>query len=231
MDDFDYGVGADKSRYEVYIANANTPVVFSVSNDKTTAISAAKVALTAAGYKKIGACDTVDFGTAAGSKKTNDGDSKKINANFGLLKVTGTNVSKAKALNGKDIDIIFLDVKNGQIQQFTSLEVTTDLTGKLGEYSTLTFKSEEDSFNQNKHKTIDIYSEKSGLITAFADGTVGTVVTSAGHGLSDGDIVYIGGSAHYSGTFEIGAVTSNEFSIIREYAAETVTAETKWFKV
>lgn len=53
-----------------------------------------------------------------------------------------------------------------------------------------------------------------GAITAFADGTGGTVlVSSAGHGLSDGDIITIRGTTNYNGVFAVSAVTTDTFKI------------------
>lgn len=53
-----------------------------------------------------------------------------------------------------------------------------------------------------------------GTITAYADGTGGTVlVSSAGHGLSNGDIITIRGTTNYNGVFAISAVTTDNFKI------------------
>ncbi|MCK4815074.1 hypothetical protein KA005_04830, partial [bacterium] len=54
-----------------------------------------------------------------------------------------------------------------------------------------------------------------GAITAFADGTGGTVlVSSAGHGLSNGDVITIRGTTNYNGAFAVSAVTTDNFKII-----------------
>lgn len=58
------------------------------------------------------------------------------------------------------------------------------------------------------------HSGGTGAITAFADGTGGTVlVSSAGHGLNNGDIITIRGTVNYNGVFEVSAVTTNTFKI------------------
>lgn len=67
--------------------------------------------------------------------------------------------------------------------------------------------------------TFDIGS--AGATSAFADGTGGTVlVTSNGHGLSNGAIITIMGSTSYNGVFEISAVTTNTFKITDTWVAD-----------
>lgn len=54
-----------------------------------------------------------------------------------------------------------------------------------------------------------------GGITAYADGTGGTVLVSdAGHGLSNGDIITIRGTTNYNGVFTVSAVTTDNFKIV-----------------
>lgn len=65
------------------------------------------------------------------------------------------------------------------------------------------------------------HSGSTGAITVYADGTGGTVlVTSAGHGLSDGDIISIRGTTNYNGVFEVSAVTTDTFKITDTWVAD-----------
>lgn len=53
-----------------------------------------------------------------------------------------------------------------------------------------------------------------GAITAYADGTGGTVLVSdASHGLSNGDVITIRGTTNYNGVFTVSAVTTDTFKI------------------
>ena len=53
-----------------------------------------------------------------------------------------------------------------------------------------------------------------GGITAYADGTGGKVLVSdAGHGLSNGDIITIRGTTNYNGVFTVSDVTTDNFKI------------------
>jgi len=63
-----------------------------------------------------------------------------------------------------------------------------------------------------------------GAITAFADGGGGTVtVTSAGHALSNGDVVVISNTTSYNGTFTISGVTTDTFKITDTWVADDAT--------
>lgn len=63
-------------------------------------------------------------------------------------------------------------------------------------------------------KNMTFHSGSTGLTSSFADGIGGTVlVTSAGHGLSNGAIVSIMGSTNYNGVFEVSSVTTDTFKI------------------
>lgn len=55
-----------------------------------------------------------------------------------------------------------------------------------------------------------------GAITAYAEvGGEGTVlVSSAGHGLSNGNIITIRGTTNYNGVFEVSSVTTDTFKIV-----------------
>jgi len=65
---------------------------------------------------------------------------------------------------------------------------------------------------------------QTGSITAFADAGGGQVtVTSAAHGLSNGDVVTISGTTNYNGTFEITNVTTNTFEITDTWVANDAT--------
>lgn len=71
-----------------------------------------------------------------------------------------------------------------------------------------------------------------GVITAFADAGGGQVtVTSAGHGLADGTVVWIVDDA-YTGKYTIANVTINTFDITAPYSGPSTGAwETGWVKV
>ena len=63
-----------------------------------------------------------------------------------------------------------------------------------------------------------------GAITAYADGGGGqVVVTSAGHGLSNGANLSISGTTNYNGVFVISAVTVNTFEITDTWVANDAT--------
>lgn len=75
-----------------------------------------------------------------------------------------------------------------------------------------------------------------GIITAFADAGGGQVtVTSAGHGLSNGNIVWIANSTNYASKYTISNVATDTFEITETYTAESPSAitvwETNWTKV
>lgn len=63
-----------------------------------------------------------------------------------------------------------------------------------------------------------------GSITAFADnGSGGTTVTSAAHGLSNGKIVSISGTTSYNSTYTITGVTTDTFDISETFVADDAT--------
>ena len=63
-----------------------------------------------------------------------------------------------------------------------------------------------------------------GAITAFADATGGQVtVTSAGHTLSNGDIVSISGTTNYNGVFTVDNVSGGNFEITDTWVADDAT--------
>lgn len=60
-----------------------------------------------------------------------------------------------------------------------------------------------------------------GAITVYADAGLGQVtVTSAGHGLSEGDIITISGSTNYNDLYEITNVNINDFEITAAWAGD-----------
>jgi len=57
-----------------------------------------------------------------------------------------------------------------------------------------------------------------GAITAYIDATGGkTMVVSAGHGLSNGDIITIRGTTSYNGVFTVSDVTTDNFEIVKNW--------------
>lgn len=70
-----------------------------------------------------------------------------------------------------------------------------------------------------------------GSITAFADAGGGSVtVTSATHGLANGDKVTISGTTSYDGTFTIAGVATNTFTITDTWVADDATGTWEgWF--
>jgi len=61
-------------------------------------------------------------------------------------------------------------------------------------------------------------------ITAFADAGSGyTTVTAAGHGLSNGDTVYIGSTRNYDGSYTVSGVSGDDFNIYKTYVADDAT--------
>lgn len=66
-------------------------------------------------------------------------------------------------------------------------------------------------------------------ITVFADAGGGQVtVTSAGHGLSTGDIISISGTTSYNGVFTIANALTNTFEITDTFAGNDATGN--WYK-
>jgi len=61
-----------------------------------------------------------------------------------------------------------------------------------------------------------------GAITQYADAGDAThvIVTSAGHGLSDGDTVTITGSTNYNGTFVVSSSATNTFEIVDTWVVD-----------
>lgn len=68
-----------------------------------------------------------------------------------------------------------------------------------------------------------------GIITAFADAGGGQVtVTSAGHGLANGAVVWIAQSTNYLNKYTISNVATDTFEITETYVAETPLSGTAW---
>ena len=61
-----------------------------------------------------------------------------------------------------------------------------------------------------------------GAITQYADAgdAIHVVVTSAGHGLLDGDTVTITGSTNYNGTFTVSSSATNTFEIVDTWVVD-----------
>jgi hypothetical protein len=74
---------------------------------------------------------------------------------------------------------------------------------------------------------MDNYSEPevaTHAITAYADATGGKVtVTSAGHGLVDGDEVYVSDSDHYDGNYKVSGCATNTFVIEAVWSGDDAT--------
>jgi len=73
-----------------------------------------------------------------------------------------------------------------------------------------------------------------GAITAYADAGGGsTTVTSAGHGLGDGEPVAIIGTVAYNGSFTTAATTASTFDIVRAFVSDEATGnfESGWVKI
>jgi len=64
---------------------------------------------------------------------------------------------------------------------------------------------------------------KYGAITVFANGTGKVIVTSAGHGLSNGDKIEIGGTTSYNGIWTIADVATDTFTIPATWVANDAT--------
>lgn len=94
--------------------------------------------------------------------------------------------------------------ENAQALTIETVDTTIGMYGPVG--------------GPTKNMTYDAGS--TGATSAFADGGGGTVlVTSSGHGLSNGEIVTIMGSTSYNGVFEVSAVTTNTFKIADTWVA------------
>lgn len=73
-----------------------------------------------------------------------------------------------------------------------------------------------------------------GAITAYADAGGGsTTVTSAGHGMGNGEPVAIIGTVAYNGLFVTAATTANTFDIVRAFVTDEATGdfESGWEKI
>ncbi len=65
-------------------------------------------------------------------------------------------------------------------------------------------------------------------ITAFANGGAGfTIVTIAGHGYSNGDVVRIVGTTNYNGFWNVSTVATNTFGINTDFVADDATGTCK----
>lgn len=81
---------------------------------------------------------------------------------------------------------------------------------------------------RGSYATVSDYESRDGSITVFADGTGGTVtVTSAGHGMANGDVVTISGTTNYNGTFVISSVATDTFKITDAWVANDATGSWK----
>ena len=70
--------------------------------------------------------------------------------------------------------------------------------------------------------------DKGGNITAFADGSGGTVtVTSAAHGLANGDVVKISGTTNYDGRYTVSSAATNTFKITATWVSDDATGTFK----
>jgi len=72
-----------------------------------------------------------------------------------------------------------------------------------------------------ENMTIEDY--KTGLVTAFADGTGKVVVTSASHTLEAGDFITLTGTTNYNGVWEVADITPNTFTIPDTWVSDDAT--------
>ncbi|MCP4536103.1 MAG: hypothetical protein GY832_03055 [Chloroflexi bacterium] len=79
---------------------------------------------------------------------------------------------------------------------------------------------------------LDALAPDTGSITAFADAGGGDVtVTSAAHGLTVGDNVFIEGTTNYNNKFNVTVSTTNTFDITAAWAGDDATGTYKSFSV
>lgn len=81
----------------------------------------------------------------------------------------------------------------------------------------------------NNRIIFEIY-ESGGYVTAYADTGDSThvTVTSNGHGMSNGDTVYLRGTANYKGAYTVSSVTTNTFDIVATWVSND--GASNWYK-
>jgi len=83
----------------------------------------------------------------------------------------------------------------------------------------------------NNRIKMEVY-EQGGYISAYADtgdATHVTVTTTTAHGKSNGDTVYIRGSANYTGKYTVSSVTANTFDIVATWVSDD--GSSNWYAV
>jgi len=79
-------------------------------------------------------------------------------------------------------------------------------------------------YNGHAYKLDIGNTDDTGLITAQATGGTGYVtITSANHGLENGDVVTIAGTTSYNGSFTVSSAAQNTFKIADTYVADEAT--------
>lgn len=82
----------------------------------------------------------------------------------------------------------------------------------------------------NNRIKMEIY-ELGGYISAYADtgdSTHVTVTTTVAHGMSNGDTVYIRGSANYTGAYTVSSVAATSFDIVATWVSDD--GASNWYK-
>jgi hypothetical protein len=114
---------------------------------------------------------------------------------------------------------------------YVNSSISTSILGGVKFNSTIYLMAS----NGTEARLVYLDSTLSGSITAFADAGGGLVtVTSANHGLNNGDCVTISGTTNYNGEFTISNVTTNTFDITDTWVSNDATgtwSSTGWTEV
>ena len=117
-----------------------------------------------------------------------------------------------------------LQIKSGSIDASAATYITDSDRHEPADYLNNWVCTIISGTGQENYAIISDYESRNGIITAFADGGGGTVtVTSASHGLANGDAVTISGTTNYNGTFAVSSVADDTFKITDTWVADDAT--------
>lgn len=166
----------------------------------------------------------------AGTDAFMGGDLLNATARVGVSRNSGAVVGTRRELNFIEGNNISLTVTDDAANE--KIDITITGAGAIGRYAeahisgggAITVDTQNEwhavtGFTSDNASGITFNAGSTGAITAYADAGGGQVtVTSAGHGLSTGDIITITGSTNYNDIFEISNVGVNDFEITAVWA-------------
>jgi len=123
-----------------------------------------------------------------------------------------------------DDDCVLLDGCQEDWTLGTAEEITYDST-----YRRVGTHSLKIDINASDNGVVAYSETKLGTVTALADASnFQTTVTSAAHGLSNGDYITIDGTTSYDGYYQITSVATNTFVVDKTFVADDATGT--WYK-